>query len=217
MGARHDRATRERLVSAATALFAARGFRGVTVRAIADRAGANLAAVNYYYGDKLGLYREVVRRAVAAVANRLDYEAPAGTSAEDRLRHYVRAYLPHLARPRGREVSFMNLMRNEMDEPTALAPWIAEQFIMPRIRYLGDVVGELLGCPADDVRVRRSIMSLQAQCLFYMPNRFRAAAIPGWRELTLRELDEEARHVAEFTLAGIHSLGRTARSAGPVP
>ena len=59
-----DRETRQRLLHVAERLFAERGFRYVTVREICRAAGANVAAVNYHFGDKLGLYREIVQSAV---------------------------------------------------------------------------------------------------------------------------------------------------------
>ena len=61
-----DRDTRERLIEAAGQLFADHGFRKVTVREICRVAHANVAAVNYHFGDKLGLYREVLDTAIAA-------------------------------------------------------------------------------------------------------------------------------------------------------
>ena len=64
-----DADTRERLVTAASELFAENGFRKVTVRDICTAAGANVAAVNYHFGDKLGLYREVLERAIAEAAH----------------------------------------------------------------------------------------------------------------------------------------------------
>ncbi len=53
--------TRRRLLDAAGEVFAENGFRGTTVRAICQRAEANIASVNYYFRDKQGLYREVLR------------------------------------------------------------------------------------------------------------------------------------------------------------
>ena len=61
-----DRDTRERLIEAAGQLFADHGFRKVTVREICRVARANVAAVNYHFGDKLGLYREVLETAISA-------------------------------------------------------------------------------------------------------------------------------------------------------
>ena len=64
---RADRETRERLLAAGQRLFADRGFKKVTVREICREAGANVAAVNYHFGDKLGLYREVLQQAIDAM------------------------------------------------------------------------------------------------------------------------------------------------------
>ena len=49
--------TKERIVSAAQALFVEKGFKGASVRAISLAAGANLASINYYFKSKKGLYR----------------------------------------------------------------------------------------------------------------------------------------------------------------
>ena len=56
-----DQETRQRLLDAAARLFAERGFNKVSVREICKEAGANVAAVNYYFRDKWGLYREVLQ------------------------------------------------------------------------------------------------------------------------------------------------------------
>ena len=53
--------TRARLLEAGAAVFAEHGFRNATVQAICRRAKANIAAVNYHFGDKRNLYAEVLR------------------------------------------------------------------------------------------------------------------------------------------------------------
>jgi AcrR family transcriptional regulator len=57
---RDPEATREALMQAGTELFAARGFDGVPVEAIAERAGANKAMINYHFGGKRGLYKAIL-------------------------------------------------------------------------------------------------------------------------------------------------------------
>jgi AcrR family transcriptional regulator len=57
---RDPEATREALMQAATELFAARGFDGVPVESIAERAGANKAMINYHFGGKRGLYQAIL-------------------------------------------------------------------------------------------------------------------------------------------------------------
>jgi AcrR family transcriptional regulator len=60
--------TRERLLQAATRLFADNGYRGASVRDICNLAGANPGAVSYHFGGKRQLYRAVLRRAAAGLA-----------------------------------------------------------------------------------------------------------------------------------------------------
>ena len=54
--------TREKLIYSAEALFAERGFDGVSVRDIANAAGVNSALVGYYFRGKEGLFSEVYTR-----------------------------------------------------------------------------------------------------------------------------------------------------------
>jgi len=61
--------TRERLLQAATRLFADNGYRGASVRDICNLAGANPGAVSYHFGGKRQLYRAVLRRAAAGLAD----------------------------------------------------------------------------------------------------------------------------------------------------
>ena len=51
--------TKQRLLEAAEELFADGGFESVSVREITALAGANVAAVNYYFGDKKRLYAAI--------------------------------------------------------------------------------------------------------------------------------------------------------------
>jgi AcrR family transcriptional regulator len=60
--------TRERLLDSAERLFAEHGFDATSTRAIIeDAGGANSAAINYYFGSKEGLLREVLDRVLVAL------------------------------------------------------------------------------------------------------------------------------------------------------
>lgn len=207
-----DPDTRARLLDAATRLFAERGYHSVSVRDICAEAGANVAAVNYHFDGKLGLYREVVGAAITAIraVSETQIFVPHDVPAEERLRHYVRAYLPLIAgrdpRVDAARVSWIHqLMRHETSDPTPLAPWIAEQALMPRMEYLGRIMVELLGCAPNDARVKRCVMSVQSQLLFYAPDKFRESAFKGWPP-NVAELARAADHIAEFSLAGIRRI-----------
>lgn len=59
--------TRTRLLDAAEELFGQHGFSGASLRAITAAAGANIAAVNYHFGNRAALVQEVIARRVGPV------------------------------------------------------------------------------------------------------------------------------------------------------
>ncbi len=84
--------TRGRILEAALELFAASGFEGASTRTIAERAGVNLPAIQYYFGSKEGLYRAVVEQfsqemqaGVAPIAERIRAELATGQPSRRRL------------------------------------------------------------------------------------------------------------------------------------
>ncbi len=54
--------TKDRILDAAEKLYAEYGFAETSTRAITHAAGVNLAAVNYHFGSKEGLFRDLVAR-----------------------------------------------------------------------------------------------------------------------------------------------------------
>jgi AcrR family transcriptional regulator len=84
--------TRARVLEAAIELFAASGFEGASTRTIAERAGVNLPAIQYYFGSKEGLYRAVVEQfskemqaGVAPIAERIRLALASGQPSRRRL------------------------------------------------------------------------------------------------------------------------------------
>jgi AcrR family transcriptional regulator len=209
---RSDGDTRERLVEAAKTLFAERGFEDVTVRDICRDANASLALVNYHFGDKLGLYEEVVDEAIRLIRNFHDetMRAPEGSSAEQKLEHFVRVFLGRVFRPAAGEAWVHKLMQHEVSRPTEAAPRIGRQAIAPRIRYLAGVIGELLDRPPNDSRVMRCVGSVHGLCLIYarigqMPESLRRAITEEpWTDVL--DVDVAAEHVLAFSLAGIRAM-----------
>ncbi len=199
--------TRERLLETAVQLFAEHGFAKVTVRDICRGADANVAAVNYHFGDKFGLYMAVLRLAVDEMRKVSDVtmQPAPGSSAEDRLRHYIRMHVTMLVHIDPASW-ILRLMLHEMAEPTSAAPWIVEHGFRPRFRYLSGVLAELLGADESDPRVLRCAISVQSQFLFCKPDRFRAIAFGDAMPNSDAEIDTLVDHIAAFSLAGIRAI-----------
>jgi AcrR family transcriptional regulator len=92
--------TRDGLVKAAIAVFSAKGFEGGSVREITQAATANQAAINYHFGGKEGLYREVLKASVQAFAelSPLDGDRLAAMDGPQAVEAFIRTQLTALNR-----------------------------------------------------------------------------------------------------------------------
>ncbi|GLQ98877.1 TetR/AcrR family transcriptional regulator [Dyella mobilis] len=90
--------TKERILTAAEALFAQRGFEAASLRQLTAAAGVNLAAVNYHFGSKDNLVEEVFKRRLDQLNNRRlaalkQVTAQSETTLEDVLGAFIRPAL----------------------------------------------------------------------------------------------------------------------------
>ena len=202
-----DPRTRARLLKAAEQHFGARGFKKVTVREICHAAKANVAAVNYHFGDKLGLYREVLHSAIDAMraTNQAAREAAEGQPPEEQLRLYVGVFLHRVLRPESEAVH--RLIMREMNDPTPALDALVEQGVRPRVEYLSGVIAKIIQCDPRDPRVLRCVGSIQAQVVAYRPNPIAARLGLAFKP-TKAQIEAAARHVATFSIAGVRAIGR---------
>ena len=207
MSGSRDTETRERVLKAAERLFADRGFKRVTVRDICRAARANVAAVNYHFGDKLGLYREVLQSAIDGMrgTNEAARAAGAGQPAEEQLRRYITIFVHRVLAPGSDTVH--KLINREMNDPTPALDLLVEQGVRPRIEYLSGLIAEIIHCEPGDQQVLRCVAGIQSQFFTYLPNPI-AARLGFTNKPTPANLQEIAEHIAEFSLAGVHAVGR---------
>jgi AcrR family transcriptional regulator len=118
------RDTRRRILDAAERLFAREGFEATSLRQITAAAHVNLAAVNYHFGSKDALIREVLARRIGPVnqerlARLAACEARAGERrprVEEILRAFVEPVVELRADPEAGE-AFARLMGRSFFEP----------------------------------------------------------------------------------------------------
>ena len=207
--------TRQRLLEAAGQVFAETGFRTATVREIVRRAGAaNIAAVNYHFGDKEGLYAAVLEHfAHAAVAKHPAHGglSPDATPAEQ-LHAFVRALLLRVF-DRGHQAVHGKLMAREMIEPTRALDRIVEQVIRPMYGRLCGILKLLAGPRVSVVEIERSAKSVVGQCLFYKHCGPVIERLEG-RLPDLKDVDALATHIVAFSLRGIRGLSEIRKKGG---
>ncbi|MFD2182454.1 TetR/AcrR family transcriptional regulator [Rhodoplanes azumiensis] len=98
-------ATPDRILDVAEAMFAANGYRAVSVRAITRECGVNIAAIHYHFGSKEALLEQIFAKRSAAINNarfRLLEACRAAPGRPPMLEQILEAYLrPSLVLPNG--------------------------------------------------------------------------------------------------------------------
>jgi TetR/AcrR family transcriptional regulator, regulator of cefoperazone and chloramphenicol sensitivity len=201
--------TRNRVLEAAGEVFAEVGYRAATVRQICETAGANIAAVNYYFGDKEGLYLAVLRSVPDAHAEKYppQFALTPDATPPQQLHAYVQSLLQRVFDP-GRPGWHVKLVAREMAEPTPAFDTLLEDFARPLHRELASIVRRLLGPAATDENVRLGALSVMGQCVYY--HHARAVLKRLYPEQTYSP-DAIARlvdHITEFSLAALKDLAR---------
>jgi AcrR family transcriptional regulator len=130
--------TRERLLQAATRLFADNGYRGASVRDICNLAGANPGAVSYHFGGKRQLYRSVLRKAAAGLAD-MGRSEDDNTGDRESL-SVLDALLRVLARMQSDDASTRLLLRDLADGGT-----VAVESLTPPLRTAFEQLATALG------------------------------------------------------------------------
>ena len=201
-------ATCDRLLDAAGEVFAEQGFKVATVREICRRAGANIAAVNYHFGDKAGLYKATLKyadRCAVALRGIPSGDGGAEVAPEQMLAMYVRAYVA-AAMDTGRPQWHGRLIAREIMEPSPALDEVVTENIRPRSEMLGRVVRRLLGSAATDERVRLTKFSVIGQCLMYHSGRHVMERLHPEQGFGPEAIDGVAEHITRFSLAAIAGI-----------
>ena len=195
--------TRARLLEAAGEEFAEKGYDGATVRGILNRAGVrNIAAVNYYFGDKEQLYEQAV-----IAAHRCGVEMPPDDVAQegepaDQLRRYIRHFLSNvLAIDHGNSWHHA-LMLRELVRPTAASATLVREVIRPKFERLLGILRRIHP-GADERRLHATAFSIVGQCLHYRVARPIAERLIGAEGLAALDLDYLTDHITDFSLAAL--------------
>src|SRR3954471_11295032 len=201
--------TRERIVDAAGEIFADRSFDGTTVRDICQRAGANVAAVNYYFGDKQRLYIEAVVRAHQWRMEQARLpEWTHGTPAETKLSDFIATFFRRVLTGPD-DTWHTKLVLREMANPSEACAELVQSSIRPQFEILISILRELLPTDVSPERVRLTAFSIVGQCLFYHfadPVVRNLLSSEEYSELDVAKL---AQHISDFSLS---SVGRPART-----
>jgi AcrR family transcriptional regulator len=159
--------TRLRVLDAAELLFTEQGFEATTLREITGAAGVNLAAVNYHFGSKEALIREVFSRRLTWLnqqrlkeLDRLEAEAGGAPLKPSRiLEVFFGAALKMAADTEGGGRTFMRLLGRTYTKPSEFVRgFLAEEYAAVIARFKAALIKALPGVPAEEILWRFHFM-----------------------------------------------------------
>jgi len=207
----HSAATHQKLLDSAGPIFAEKGYYSATIREICRRAGANIAAVNYHFKDKLGLYAEILNQcARAAHVEQMRAALDQTGSPEDILREVIRARVQGL-----RKDAFPNwylrIFAHELTEPTPAMSRLMNRVSRPIYDRLLELIAKIIGLPPHHNKTKLCAQSVMGQILFYVFAGPVLARVSPEMKMTDKMLDQIANHIADFSLAYLREISRTAK------
>ena len=203
-----DSITRARILRAAGEAFSENGFRHATVRDICRRAGVNVAAVNYHFGDKERLYIATIQhwKLVAFEKYPHDVLSDVTLPPEKRLEGFVRSLLSKVF-DTGEVSWFAKLVAREYMEPTGALDMLVEDIMRPTFRQLSEILRELMGGRGDESTVWLCAASIVGQCFYFHTARPVIWKILGKKSFEIEEQEMIATHIVDFSLRAICSMG----------
>jgi TetR/AcrR family transcriptional regulator, regulator of cefoperazone and chloramphenicol sensitivity len=213
--------TKQRLIDSAGEIFAAQGFAAASIREICRKAGANVAAVHYHFGDKEQLYLACLEQAQSCqAADAADPAAMQELPARERLRELVRGMLVSKLAS-GRPHWHLELMLREMGRPTEACADIVDRYIRPMSEVLWRIIAELRPDQAQDRHFWLTGFSVVSQVIFYYVHQPIVSRLMGEDAFGQLTVDELTDHITAFSLAALDHPGPyispTTLPAGPVP
>jgi AcrR family transcriptional regulator len=215
MAQREDgKVTRNRLLNAACEVFAEKGYRNARVAEICRRAGANVAAVNYYFGDKASLYTEAWEHAFNEhIIPELSITAQ--SNPEDQLRDHIHFLIQNFME-KGLQGYFTRLYLMELANPTGLIQDSWHDMIKPRRQKLIEIIKKILRVETTNEAVLFCELSIISQCRSLLTiNRSDLEYLLA-QSLSPDLIKRLADHISSFSLAGIGAVSKIQTKWGKI-
>lgn len=202
--------TKTRIMRSAENVFAEKGFHTATVAEICDRAGANIAAVNYHFSTKSQLYEAVLRASFDAAQKRFptDGDLPEHATSEERLEAFVRAMIMRAFCP-STAGAFPKFIVHEMTRPTAMLDTVMHELMHKEINILREIIKPLLPENISSRRRRFFGYNIMAMVMYFSFNRAARERVMTGCRLTPEQVQRLIRHITLFILAGFESASQS--------
>jgi AcrR family transcriptional regulator len=208
MQTRPSKVTRDKIMKAATRVFAEKGYHGASIRNIVAKANVNQAAISYHFAGKEGLYRAVLKAAMHALSNADNSARVSGTVAgrELALRAFIHRQLqPMLGRD---ELShYLRIFNWETVRPTPeFRKFVAEE-AGPYLASAAALVREFLPSNTTEKEAVLGALWLLGQCSIFVRNREQLGQQPLGFRVDRPFVDGLAETIVRWATAGLLGSG----------
>lgn len=177
---RGDR-TKKALVEAGLEMFSQYGFNATSTRMLARKAGANIAAIPYYFVNKSGLYVAVAEYIAGRILSyigdtvkEVGQEAGRGNIGRERAGECIRILFRAMASIFVESVEARNwalIIVREQIKPSSAFDFLYENVMRPNYELLSGLFAVYYGCDRDDKRVKIKIHAMLGQFVVFIANR----------------------------------------------
>lgn len=161
-----ERDSREKLIEAATPLFAYKGFAAVSIRELANEAGTNSALVSYHFGGKEGLYAAVLEEQFSQLGSLIEMAKKNPLQPLEKISLY-----PQIVTAIHRKMPFLvRFIHSELTNPTNCFESIIKKNIARVYQFLHDTIAEgiKMGQFREDIHPGYAATALAGMINFYL-------------------------------------------------
>lgn len=202
--AREDgEATRERIVETAGRIFAEKGYAATTSKDICEEAGTNIAAVNYYFGSREGLYMEVINRVHSHLFNLAQLTELSNSDLDPRrkLERFIESFVATIMKSCCWPV---RIWAKESFSPSGLSLEMLETESTSRFELVARIVGDIVKIPVDAPQLRLCVLAVMSPFMSLLTI---SRTLPTPHQSILKEdPDKVAEQLKDFIFAGLDAV-----------
>ena len=199
--------TKERILRAAAVIFGRKGFKNATIRMIAKAAQVNIAAINYYFQGKEGLYCAVLEDVFHTGFTRFPATLEIGADAkpEQRLQAFIKAMFYRLQSREGwgGMSEQGRLIARELLDPSPAFENVLDRYVKPHKDLLLNIISDIMQINPGPEKLMPCVISIIGQCIYYALGSSVIQKISVESTPTEDSLDRLADSVWLFSLGGI--------------
>jgi len=184
---------REQLIAHATRIFAVKGYAATSTREICLAAGANVAAIHYYFGDKEGLYRAVLTKPISAITDQFGAFDDPSLPFDQAIRRVLQPFVAMALDDDPDALHVERVHLREALEPSAVFRDVVARVIVPQHNALACVLARHCGLARPDAGVHQLAFAMLAMANDYcMSREFMKMLAP-----TVLERRDAVRHIVD--------------------